>query len=173
VTGSDLPYPEGVAAAEVLKVGAGEAAEENRSGSGRRGHRTGAVRRYPLLAKLGLVAEEASGVFRLAAGNNGGGGLHGADRVGHLVGLAGPCDLAGSSSALASCCRSTPPVAASGTDLADFVRRVPRQDPLHRRRDHRRCRDLDPAAGDRPDRARDRARSPPAARVRAGYAGSP
>ena len=33
VTGSDLPYPEGVAAAEVLKVGAGVGgAEENRSG---------------------------------------------------------------------------------------------------------------------------------------------
>jgi putative OPT family oligopeptide transporter len=34
VTGSDLPYPEGVAAAEVLKVGtgAGKAAEENRAG---------------------------------------------------------------------------------------------------------------------------------------------
>ncbi len=33
VTGSDLPYPEGVAAAEVLKVGAGVGgAEENRKG---------------------------------------------------------------------------------------------------------------------------------------------
>src|SRR6185312_13205689 len=36
VTGSDLPYPEGVAAAEVLEVGAGEHAEdaaaENRMG---------------------------------------------------------------------------------------------------------------------------------------------
>ena len=33
VTGSDLPYPEGVAAAEVLKVGAGTGgAEENRRG---------------------------------------------------------------------------------------------------------------------------------------------
>ena len=33
VTGSDLPYPEGVAAAEVLKVGAGVGgAEENRRG---------------------------------------------------------------------------------------------------------------------------------------------
>ena len=33
MTGSDLPYPEGVAAAEVLKVGAGVGgAEENRRG---------------------------------------------------------------------------------------------------------------------------------------------
>ena len=36
VTGSDLPYPEGVAAAEVLKVGAGVGgAEENRRGLNR------------------------------------------------------------------------------------------------------------------------------------------
>ncbi len=38
VTGSDLPYPEGVAAAEVLKVGAAEDGDEENA-KGLRGHR--------------------------------------------------------------------------------------------------------------------------------------
>jgi putative OPT family oligopeptide transporter len=69
VTGSDLPYPEGVAAAEVLKVGAGEAgSEENRKGLAAVATGTALSAGYPLLAKLGVVAEEASGVFRLGGG---------------------------------------------------------------------------------------------------------
>src|SRR6476469_3484628 len=61
VTGSDLPYPEGVAAAEVLKVGAGVGgAEENKRGLAAMifGAITGAG--YPLLAKMKLVAEDAT-----------------------------------------------------------------------------------------------------------------
>src|ERR671912_604573 len=53
VTGSDLPYPEGVAAAEVLKVGAGVGgAEENRRGLKAMifGSLAGAL--YPLLTQM-------------------------------------------------------------------------------------------------------------------------
>src|SRR5215204_5913697 len=69
VTGSDLPYPEGVAAAEVLKVGAGVGgAEENKRGLAAMifGSLVGAG--YPLLAKMKLVAESADGTFRIGAG---------------------------------------------------------------------------------------------------------
>ena len=61
VTGSDLPYPEGVAAAEVLKVGAGVGgAEENRRGLKAMifGSLVGAA--IPLLGKMRLVAEQAT-----------------------------------------------------------------------------------------------------------------
>ncbi|MCC6925784.1 oligopeptide transporter, OPT family [Novosphingobium sp.] len=91
VTGSDLPYPEGVAAAEVLKVGAGVGgAEENARGLKAVvfGTLTSAI--YSLLAKAKLVVEGWETAFRL-----GGGGsflsltfsfaLLG---VGHLVGIA-------------------------------------------------------------------------------------
>lgn len=70
VTGSDLPYPEGVAAAEVLKVGAGsaEGAEENR-----RGLRTiimGALASagFAVLGAMKLAATEVATYFRLGAG---------------------------------------------------------------------------------------------------------
>ncbi|MGL1645801.1 OPT/YSL family transporter, partial [Vibrio parahaemolyticus] len=60
VSGSDLPYPEGVAAAEVLKVGAGEGgAEENRQGLGAVIAGSLLSVAYPLLGKLKLVAEGA------------------------------------------------------------------------------------------------------------------
>ncbi|MEO6225277.1 MAG: oligopeptide transporter, OPT family [Sphingomicrobium sp.] len=91
VTGSDLPYPEGVAAAEVLKVGAGVGGEEEN----RRGLRAmlfGSLvsAGYPLLAKMKLVAEEAAGTFRIGGGaTNLSAGLSLAFiGVGHLVGLA-------------------------------------------------------------------------------------
>ena len=91
VAGSDLPYPEGVAAAEVLKVGsrAGEGAEENQ-----RGLRTillGSLisAGFSLLGAMKLAALEVSKNFKLGAGATGVSGslsfaLIG---VGHLVGL--------------------------------------------------------------------------------------
>jgi len=91
VTGSDLPYPEGVAAAEVLKVGAGVGGEvENRKGMTAIVSGAAASVLYTLLAKMGLVAEEVSKVFRAGAGASGFStsfslALIG---VGHLVGLA-------------------------------------------------------------------------------------
>ncbi|AMU95966.1 peptide transporter [Sphingopyxis terrae subsp. terrae NBRC 15098] len=91
VAGSDLPYPEGVAAAEVLKVGsrAGEGAEENQ-----RGLRTillGSLisAGFSLLGAMKLAALEVSKNFKLGVGATGVSGslsfaLIG---VGHLVGL--------------------------------------------------------------------------------------
>src|SRR5687768_6756491 len=60
VTGSDLPYPEGVAAAEVLKVGAGVGgAEENRRGLITIVVGSLVSAGYFMLAKTRLVAEAA------------------------------------------------------------------------------------------------------------------
>ncbi len=91
VTGSDLPYPEGVAAAEVLKLGAGTGGDaENRKGLA--AIVSGAVLSsgYALLAKTQLLAEEASVAVRLGPGATSFStsfslALIG---VGHLVGLA-------------------------------------------------------------------------------------
>ena len=91
VTGSDLPFPEGVAAAEVLKVGAGVGGvEENRKGLAAVVFGSVISALFPLLAKLRLVAEEAAISFRFGAGAtslsaNLSLALIG---VGHLVGLA-------------------------------------------------------------------------------------
>ncbi|WP_338465737.1 oligopeptide transporter, OPT family [Novosphingobium sp. ZN18A2] len=91
VTGSDLPYPEGVAAAEVLKVGAGVGGEEeNRRGLAAvtAGGLLSAF--FPLLAKMKLVAEQAVAIVPFGRG----GTTVGASLslallgVGHLVGLA-------------------------------------------------------------------------------------
>ena len=90
VTGSELPYPEGVAAAEVLKVGAGVGgAEENRKGLAAVMLGTLLSALYPLLAKMKLVVEAIDKTFRI------GGGASFASvtfslsllGVGHLVGL--------------------------------------------------------------------------------------
>lgn len=90
VTGSDLPYPEGVAAAEVLRVGDSVGgAEENKRGlkvilAGALG-----AAGFLLLAKLKFVAEGVEKVFRLGSG----GTMVGASLslaligVGHLVGI--------------------------------------------------------------------------------------
>lgn len=90
VTGSDLPYPEGVAAAEVLKVGAAEDGDEENA-KGLRviilGSAISAV--FALLAAMKLVAGEAAKNFRI------GGSATGVSTsfsmaligVGHLVGL--------------------------------------------------------------------------------------
>src|SRR6187455_2545391 len=69
VTGSDLPYPEGVAAAEVLKVGAGVGgAEENKRGLNAILISSLASAGYFMLAKTRLVAESAERTFRVGAG---------------------------------------------------------------------------------------------------------
>lgn len=132
VTGSDLPYPEGVAAAEVLKVGAGVGgAEENRRGLKAMifGALTGAA--YPLLAKMRLVAEQAAGTFSIGAGaTNLSAGLSLAYiGVGHLVGLAvGLAMLAGIFIGfLVLLPLYTAVGAPAGVELADFVGTVFRE----------------------------------------------
>ncbi len=91
VTGSDLPYPEGVAAAEVLKVGdTSEGAAQNRRGikpilAGGLG-----AAGFSLLAALKVVSSSLSTAFKVGSG----GTMIGASfslaliGVGHLVGLA-------------------------------------------------------------------------------------
>ncbi|MEO7601916.1 MAG: oligopeptide transporter, OPT family [Sphingomicrobium sp.] len=91
VTGSDLPFPEGVAAAEVLKVGAGVGgAEENRRGLIAILISSFVSAGYFILAKMRLVAEAAEKSFRFVTGATGVSAslsmaLIG---VGHLVGMA-------------------------------------------------------------------------------------
>ena len=132
VTGSDLPYPEGVAAAEVLKVGAGVGGvEENKRGLKAMifGALTGAA--YPLLAKMKLVAEQADGTFRIGGGATTlSAGLSLAYiGVGHLVGLAvGLAMLAGIIIGfLVLLPLYTAGGAPGGTELADFVGTVFRE----------------------------------------------
>ncbi|MFX8907040.1 oligopeptide transporter, OPT family, partial [Acinetobacter baumannii] len=82
---------EGVAAAEVLKVGAGEGgAEENRQGLGAVIAGSLLSVAYPLLGKLKLVAEGAKTIIPVGAGGTSlSAGLSLALLgVGHLVGLA-------------------------------------------------------------------------------------
>ncbi|MDF8333976.1 oligopeptide transporter, OPT family [Novosphingobium sp. HBC54] len=126
VTGSDLPYPEGVAAAEVLKVGAGVGGEEeNRKGLA--AVLTGSIMAvvYPLLAKLKLVGESASATIPVGLGGTAlSGGLSLAlVGVGHLVGLAvGVAMLTGiviSFGFLLPIFTAGGPPA--GTELADFI----------------------------------------------------
>ena len=91
VTGSDLPYPEGVAAAEVLKVGAGVGgAEENRIGLRMIVWSSIVSAIYAVIAQTKIVATEASRSFGF------GGGATTVSTslsmaligVGHLVGMA-------------------------------------------------------------------------------------
>ena len=90
VTGSDLPYPEGVAAAEVLKVGAAADGDEENA-KGLRVIILGSLvsAGFAILAAMKLVAAEAVQNFRVATGASGVStsfsmALIG---VGHLVGL--------------------------------------------------------------------------------------
>ncbi|MGP9759651.1 OPT family oligopeptide transporter [Corynebacterium sp. AOP12-C2-36] len=103
VTGSDLPFPEGVAAAEVLKVGEddphghGEGADDNDDNDDNADNRDGlraivvgalASAGMSLLSALKVGASEVAGTFRIGAGGTMAGGslslaLIG---VGHLVG---------------------------------------------------------------------------------------
>jgi putative OPT family oligopeptide transporter len=91
VTKSDLPYPEGVAAAEVLKVGtrAGEAAERNRAGliALIAGTLTSAA--FAAIVATRLFASEVSAYFRVGNATSGiGFGLSLAlVGAGHLIGL--------------------------------------------------------------------------------------
>ena len=91
VTGSDLPYPEGVAAAEVLKVGAGVGgAEENERGLAAIVLSSLVSAAYAILAQTKIVAAEAARSFPFGAGattvtTSLSMALIG---VGHLVGLA-------------------------------------------------------------------------------------
>ncbi len=91
VTGSDLPYPEGVAAAEVLKVGAGVGgAEENRRGLKMIIWSSVVAAAYAALAQTRIVAAEAARTI----GFGGGATTLSASLsmaligVGHLVGMA-------------------------------------------------------------------------------------
>ncbi len=132
VTGSDLPFPEGVAAAEVLKVGAGVGGiEENRKGLAAVVFGSVIAALFPLLAKLRLVAEEAATSFRVGAGAtslsaNLSLALIG---VGHLVGLAvGRALLTGLMlGVLVLLPLMTVGGAPAGAELADFVGGVFRQ----------------------------------------------
>ncbi|MDB5705403.1 MAG: oligopeptide transporter, family [Sphingomonas bacterium] len=91
VTGSDLPYPEGVAAAEVLKVGSESAEGDLENAKGLKVIIFGSLvsAGYALLAAMKLVAGEAAKNFRI------GGTASGASTsysmlligVGHLVGI--------------------------------------------------------------------------------------
>src|SRR6187401_398469 len=69
VTGSDLPYPEGVAAAEVLKVGTGVGgAEENRRGLLMIVWSSIASAGFSLLAATGIISNAAAKSFRVGGG---------------------------------------------------------------------------------------------------------
>ncbi|GAC69942.1 putative transporter [Gordonia soli NBRC 108243] len=90
VTGSDLPYPEGAAAAEVLKVGdTAEGAEENKRGL--RVILVGSVVSaiFSILTQTKLIAGTISGTFRIGSGGSmfGAGLLFSLIGVGHLVGI--------------------------------------------------------------------------------------
>jgi len=91
VTGTDLPYPEGVAAAEVLKVGSGVGgAEENRRGLVLIAGSTLVSALYFLVAKTRLLTDTAGKVFKVGTGGSAisaslSMALIG---VGHLVGVA-------------------------------------------------------------------------------------
>jgi putative OPT family oligopeptide transporter len=90
VTGSDLPYPEGVAAAEVLKVGAGVGgAEENRKGLVAIVIGSLVSAGYAVLAKTKLVVEEIGFTAKFGAGatNLGTSYSMALIGVGHLVGM--------------------------------------------------------------------------------------
>jgi putative OPT family oligopeptide transporter len=91
VTGSDLPYPEGVAAAEVLKVGFGSADGKVENAKGMRMIIVGSLvsAGFALLAAMRLVASEVAVAFKVGRGATAAStslsmALIG---VGHLVGL--------------------------------------------------------------------------------------
>ena len=91
VVDAPLPYPEGVAAAEVLKVGSSSAAGNEENEKGLKviivGGLTAAL--YTLVAKTRLLAEEASQFFTVGTASTGiSGGLSFAlIGAGHLVGI--------------------------------------------------------------------------------------
>ena len=129
VTGSDLPYPEGVAAAEVLKVGAGVGgAEENRRGLAAVTVAGLLAAFYPLMTKFKLAPESSAWTTKIGAGGTtfSAGFSLALVGVGHLVGLAvGIAMLVGIVISfvviLPVMTAGGPPV---GTDMAAFVSSV-------------------------------------------------
>jgi putative OPT family oligopeptide transporter len=99
VTDSDLPYPEGVACAEVLKVGAGdtrgsEAARVETSGAGLKAVVWGSIvsALFYVIVQTKVFAETVSGYFRLGGTRSGATGFDlglsfALLAIGHLVGL--------------------------------------------------------------------------------------
>jgi putative OPT family oligopeptide transporter len=96
VTGSDLPFPEGCAAAEVLRIGAGDASDLGGPAEAKAGFAVlllGSIvsALFALLTAMKLTADEASVWFRVAGTNAASGigvGLSFAlAGVGHLVGI--------------------------------------------------------------------------------------
>lgn len=91
VVGGGLPYPEGVAAAEVLKIGSTTAigVEESRQGLRLLMHGGVVSMGFAVLTQLKLAAAEAASWFRIGAGASGiaGGFSFALLGVGHLVGL--------------------------------------------------------------------------------------
>jgi putative OPT family oligopeptide transporter len=91
VNDSPLPYPEGVAAAEVLRVGENARDAEAEGDRGVAAITTGSVvsALYALLAAMKLTAADAAGYFRVGAGVSGinPGFQFSLIGVGHLVGI--------------------------------------------------------------------------------------
>ncbi|CAM4378184.1 oligopeptide transporter, OPT family [Mycobacterium basiliense] len=90
VTGSDLPYPEGVAGAEVLKIGeSAQGAQENRRGLRVIALGAAAAAGYALLASMKVISNALTATFRAGSGAT----MAGASLslaligVGHLVGV--------------------------------------------------------------------------------------
>ncbi|EGD57121.1 OPT family oligopeptide transporter [Gordonia neofelifaecis] len=133
VTGSDLPYPEGVAAAEVLKVGDQDADDPEATDSNRGGMRAivvGAVGAaiFALLGSLKLISTNVAFAFRVGSGATmmGAGLSMALIGVGHLVGIGvGIAMLVGLviSFFVMLPIRTWDEVPASG-DLLDFVNKV-------------------------------------------------
>lgn len=74
VTGSDLPYPEGVAAAEVLKVGmAARSGDRNRAGLFALAAGTAASALFAAIVAMRLFAAEIAGYFRIGGAATGAG----------------------------------------------------------------------------------------------------
>ena len=128
VTGSDLPYPEGVAAAEVLKVGTGEGgAEENKRGLAMIVIASVVSAAYQFLTYMGFVAGEASRTFRAGDGATSVSALMSMALigVGHLVGIAvGIAMFIGmliSWAILVPHFTAIDPIFAAAPDLAKFV----------------------------------------------------
>ncbi|MDL9935250.1 oligopeptide transporter, OPT family [Gordonia sp. ABSL1-1] len=91
VTGSDLPYPEGVAAAEVLKVGDEEGGvEENRAGLRVIVLGSVAAAVFSLVTKLKVISDTVSVTVKIGTGGTilSGGLLMSLIGIGHLVGVA-------------------------------------------------------------------------------------
>jgi putative OPT family oligopeptide transporter len=132
VTGSDLPYPEGLAAAEVLKVGAGVGGEEeNRKGLVAIVGGSLISASYAVLAKTGLLAEDAAVTVRIGAGASNLGASYSMALigVGHLVGMAvGVAMFVGLVIGwIVLLPMYTTAGAPAGTELADFVATVFRE----------------------------------------------